>query len=116
MDIPNLRDALVPHPSQAADGTLYFHAGKTNYSLLEIDYARPLDGGFDDAGKLPGQVNRGPQVCTPFIDPALRFLLFEDSSGLRLSFRTPAGSWSPSEPLITASPVPSHGNPYLTPD
>jgi len=116
VDIPNLRDALVSHPSVATDGTLYFHAGAPDYSELQIYSARPDGNRFGDASRLPAEINRGLQQYTPFIDPERRFLLFEDQSGLMVSFRDSEGTWSRAVALGEQAPTQTRGNPYITPD
>ncbi|MFT5291078.1 MAG: hypothetical protein ACI82F_003154, partial [Planctomycetota bacterium] len=116
VDIPNLRHKLASHPSLAADGTLYFHAGNPDYSLLQIYRAKPDGQGFHAAEPLSAAINQGRQQATPLIDPEQRFLLYEDTNGLMLSHRSPQGDWSPAMPLGVRSPLPSRGNPYLTPD
>ena len=116
VDIPNLRNRLVSHASVAADGTLYFHAGEPDYSRLDIYSASPDGHRYADAVKLPSQVNRAAQQCTPFIDPARRFLIYESPNGLAISFRNQRGDWSQAVPLGEASPTPGRGNPHVSPD
>jgi len=116
IDIPNLRHRLVSHASVARDGTLYFHAGSPDYSLLDIYSATPSAAGYEDAVKLDPAVNRDSLQCTPYIDPEQRYLLFESSEGLRCSVRNADGSWGVASALGEASPEKVRGNPYVTPD
>ena len=116
VDIPNLRDRLVSHPSIAADGTLYFHAGALDYSRLTIWRAEESEDGFGDAVELPPTVNRDALQCTPFVTPDGGTLLFERAGEICVSVRNERGDWSEATPLALDSPAPCRGNPHLSPD
>ncbi len=117
VDIPNLRDKLVSHPSLSNDGTMYFHAGNPDYTELSIYSSKQLDGVFQDAVKLPSAINagNGDQV-TPFISPDEAYLLFERASEIHISYRERNGGWSVARPLGVAVNANGKGNPFISPD
>lgn len=116
IDIPNLRKKLVSHPSLTNDGTMYFHSGNTNYSDLNIYYSKQMDGIFQDAVKLPREINFRTQQNTPFISPDESFILFESTPNLYISYYDSNGSWSIAEPLNEKINKNGKGNPYISPD
>jgi len=116
VDIPNLRDKLVSHPSITNDGTIYFHAGSTDYSQLHIYYSKEDNGKFTDAIKLPSEINfRNKQNC-PYIAPDESYLLFESTPNLYLCYYDNAGNWSAAKKLNERINTRGKGNPYITPD
>jgi len=116
VDIPNLRNKLVSHPSLTADGTMYFHSGNTNYSDLNIYYSKQIEGVFQDAVKLPQEINIGSQQDTPFISADESYILFESVPDLYISYKNDNGGWSVAEPLNERINKNGKGNPYISPD
>lgn len=116
VDIPNLRDKLVSHPSITLDGTLYFHAGATDYSDLSIYYSLGTNWEFADAVKLPEEVNFGDQQNTPYISPDESYLLYEAAQDLYISRKDKSGRWLAARPLDERINRHGKGNPYITPD
>lgn len=97
IDIKNLRHQLMMLPTVSADGTLYFHAGPSDYSELNIYQAKLNGNGYDEAHKLPASVNFGQLQNTALIAPDQSYILFEAAGELHISRH-------------------GRGNPYITPD
>ncbi len=116
VDIPDLRDKLVSHPSITKDGAMYFHAGSTDYSGLHIYYAKQENGEFTDAIKLPSQINFKNKQNTPYISPDESYLLFESTPDLYISYRDKNGRWSEAKPLNERINKHGKGNPHITRD
>lgn len=120
VDIPNLRQKLVSHPSIAADGTLYFHSSNLDYSEMGIYVVEPSEeGGYLPAQKLQVEGVGNQQICTPYIDPAERFILFAlvgEQLELVVSRRTASGKWGELQNLPAIINTGGQGNPQITPD
>lgn len=116
IDIPNLRQRLVSHPTISNDGSIYFHSGTTNYADLELFYAQQVDGKFQEAIKLPPEVNIKPSLCTPYIAPDESYIIFEGTTVLYISFKDENGKWKEAKALDDAINKNGRGNPYITPD
>jgi len=116
VDIPNMRDKLVSHPSLTNDGTMYFHAGNIDYSDLNIYYAKQENGKFLSAIKLPREINHKKQHNTPFISADESFLIYEVASILYISFRDESGAWTKAKQLPQVVNKHGKGNPYISPD
>jgi len=117
VDIPNLRDKLVSHPSVTSDGTLYYHSAGLDYRDMCI-YCSDQSGGTFSAGiKLPPSINHPGRIqCTPHVSPDGSYLLFEMVPDICFSTKTGSGVWSPAKPLCAEINVNGRGNPYVTPD
>jgi len=120
VNIPNLGGKLVSHPSIAADGTLYFHSSNLDYSEMGIYVAKPSGaGGYLPAQKLQLEGIGNQQTCTPYIDPAERFILFAligEQLDLAVSKRTASGKWGQLQRLPLSINTHGQGNPHITPD
>lgn len=116
VDIPNMRDRLVSHPSVSNSGTLYFHSGNPDYSELMLYAATSSGDNFNDAVLLPETVNSGASQVTPFVAPDESYLLFERESDLYISNRDDTDSWSLAVPLNEKINSNGKGNPFVTPD
>jgi len=116
VDIPNLHDKLVSHPSITTDGTLYFHAGNTDYSDLFIYCSKMKNEKYSEAIKLPGEINFDTKQNTPYISPDGSYLLFESSPNLYISYSDKMGNWSAAKPLNEKINRHGKGNPFITPD
>ncbi len=117
IDIPNLRNRMVSHPSITHDGSIFFHSGTPNYEELQLFYCRPIANGiFSDAIKLPPVINFDSQMVTPWISPDESYLIFQAASKLYLSFKSKNGVWE--KPQILNEVINKHaeGNPYVTPN
>lgn len=116
VDIPNLRQKLVSHPSITNDGTIFFHSGNVDYGNLELFFSKRTDGKFQNAIKLPPEINFEANLCTPHISPDKSYILFEGSSILYISFKNEYGKWQEALPLNKNVNREGRGNPYITPD
>jgi len=116
VDIPNLRDKLISHPSLTREGGLYFHAGNHDYSALKIYRCFPHENGFGLAEKLPGRINFGTQHCTPFIAKDGSYLIFESKGTLYISNRNDKGEWEEATALNEKINKNNRGNPFVTSD
>ncbi len=115
IDVPNMRDKLVSHPSITSDGTLYFHAGATDYSVLEIYSSKQIEGKFQKAVKLPKEINMGNLQVTPYISPDESFIIFYLPTDLYISYNKNK-QWLKAKPLNKDINNHNEGNPFITPD
>ena len=119
VDIPNLRDKLVSHPSLANSGTMYFHASNLDYTEMDIYYSKWVNGKFEDAIKTPIEGYTKVGKCTPFISPNEDYLLFasiENHLNLMVSYHDGKGGWEKTKMLNKQINNLGQGNPYVTPD
>ena len=119
VDIPNLRDKLVSHPSVAKSGTVYFHVSNLDYSSMDIYYSKQLNGHFGDAEKL--KIANDPETlkATPCISPDEYYLVFASVGNqldLMICFNDGNGGWTNLKKLDPAINSQGQGNPYVSPD
>ncbi|MTI39652.1 TolB family protein [Fulvivirga lutimaris] len=119
VDIPNVRDKLVSHPSITNAGTLYFHASNLDYSEMDIYYSKQLNGRFENAEKLRILTSTEMRKCTPYVSPKEDYLLFASINNqldLMISFSDGNGGWKDTRKLNDEINNNGQGNPYITPD
>ncbi|MEM6685731.1 MAG: hypothetical protein AAF617_08095 [Bacteroidota bacterium] len=119
VDIPNLRDKLLSHPTLTHSGTLYFHASNLDYSEMDIYYAKSNKGTFENAQKASIAMEKDFDKCTPYISPKEEYLVFasiEDQLDLYISFSDGSGNWVNTKKLDKSINTFGQGNPYVTPD
>lgn len=119
VDIPNLHDKLVSHPSIANDGTLYFHSSNLDYSDMSIYYASQKDGKFQNANKINLTPENTTGYCTPYISPDNKYLIYAtigDPLKLNISYKNDDDEWSKAKELPEIINQNGQGNPYLTPN
>ncbi|MDY8138542.1 hypothetical protein [Aquimarina sp. 2201CG5-10] len=119
IDIPNLRDKLMSHPTLTNDGILYFHSSNIDYSNMEIWYATLENDQYLPAKKLQLNINQAKGYCTPYISADGEHLIFaviKEHLELNISHKTGVNEWS--TPIIIPEYINHNGqgNPYLTPD
>ncbi|KZS41375.1 hypothetical protein AWE51_21980 [Aquimarina aggregata] len=118
IDIPNLRNKLVSHPSVTDKGTLYFHSSNIDYSDMTIYFSNQKNGKFEDAKKVHLIPQHSNGYCTPYIAPDGTFLLYAsigEPLTLNISYKK-NDRWSTPEQLPSAINQNNQGNPYITPD
>lgn len=119
VDIPNLRDKLVSHPSAAKSGTIYFHVSNLDYSKMDIYYSKPVNGGYENAEKLKIITDSKTDKATPYISPDEDYLLFGSIGSqidLMICFNNGNGEWTNVKKLNTEINRSGQGNPHVTPD
>lgn len=119
IDLSNLRDRLVSHPTLSPEGTLYFHSSELDYSSMEIYYSILENGKFQDAQKLNLTTGNTGGHCTPYVDPKGEYLLFAsigESIDLYVCYRNGELGWSLPQKLPEAINIRGQGNPYVTSD
>ncbi|NMM47696.1 TolB family protein [Marinigracilibium pacificum] len=119
VDIPNLRDKLVSHPTVANSGTLYFHSSNLDYSEMDIYRSTEIDGKYSYAIKVPITMNDKVGKCTPFISPKEDFIIFAtigNQLDLMISFNAGNGKFMNTRKLKSVINEFGQGNPYVTPD
>jgi len=116
VEIPNLKNKLVSHPSLTGDGVLYLHAGNSDYSDLNIYRCLPDGDEFLDAKKLSGSINFGTQHCTPFVSRDESYLIFECSGELYISSRDTLEDWNRAVRLNSKVNRDNRGNPFVSAD
>lgn len=119
VDIPNLRNKLVSHPTITNSGTLYFHSSNLDYSDMYIYRSQKINGKFKDAKKVSIPTNSGIDNGTPFISPKEDYLIYAtigNQLDLMISFNDGKGNWSNPKELHENINVNGQGNPYVTPD
>ncbi|MEM7575590.1 MAG: hypothetical protein AAF433_21990 [Bacteroidota bacterium] len=118
VDIPNMRDRLLSHPSCAPNGSLYFHASQLDYSGMDIYVSSFVEGQYKPAKKIEFLSNAYSGYCTPYIAHSGKYLFFAgigESLDLLVSYRSSSG-WSKPEKLPAVINQNGQGNPYLSPD
>jgi len=118
IDIPNLRNKLVSHPSVTDKGTLYFHSSNIDYSDMTLYFSNQKNGKFGDAKKVHLIPQHSNGYCTPYIAPDGTFLLYAsigEPLTLNISYKK-NDRWSTPEQLPSAINQNNQGNPYITPD
>ncbi|MDW3194265.1 MAG: hypothetical protein R8G66_17960 [Cytophagales bacterium] len=119
IDIPNLRDKLISHPTISNQGTLYFHASNLDYSEMDLYQCKLVDGNFGTAQKVVLDIEAPYGKCTPYIAADESFLLFAtvgDQLDLQISYNDGQGNWSIPKKLNEEINHSGQGNPYVTPD
>jgi hypothetical protein len=119
IDIPNLRNKLVSHPTITNTGMLYFHVSNLDYSEMDIYHATFTDGNYSNAEKTSISGSSTAGNCTPFVSPKEDFLIFAaigNQLELMISFSDGNGRWKNTKKLNTNINTNGQGNPYITPD
>ena len=119
VDIPNLRDKLVSHPTITNSGTLYFHSSKLDYSGMHIYKSIQTNNTFTTAQKVTIPTDADKGLCTPFVSPNEEYLIFAaigKQLDLLISFKDGNGNWTKAKKLNDKINHAGQGNPYVTPD
>jgi len=119
VDIPNLQDKLLSHPSIGNSGRLYFHASNLDYSEMNLYYADRRDGKYQAAVKVEIPDMGDFDLCTPYISPDEDYLIFARISNqldLMITHKTPAGHWAEAQSFSKQINTKGQGNPYISPD
>ena len=119
IDVPNLRDKLMSHPSVTNSGTIYFHSSNLDYSEMDLYYSKFVNGRFENAKKVIIESNENKRKCTPYVSPKEDYLLFssiDDQLDLMISFKDGNGGWKNTRKLNDKINNKGQGNPYITPD
>ena len=119
VDIPNLRNKLVSHPTITNSGTLYFHSSNLDYSEMDIYHSKKVNGEFIDAERTLIPVNLDTGKCTPYVSPEEDYLIFasiEKELNLMISFNDGKGNWINTKKLSDKINTNGQGNPFVTPD
>ncbi len=117
IDIPNLRDKLISHPTITEGGRLYFHASNLDYSDMNIYYSDQVQGEFQDAKPLFSNVNDKTNKCTPFISPDEKYIIYakiEEHLKLMICYKNDEGDWGVPTELNEAINMNGQGNPFVT--
>ncbi|MEM0931371.1 MAG: hypothetical protein AAGJ12_02820 [Bacteroidota bacterium] len=117
IDIPNLRNKLVSHPTIANSGTLYFHSSDLDYSEMDIYLSKNINGKFKPAERIP--INSKSGKCTPYISPKEDYLIFASIGNeldLMISYNNGNGKWINTKKLNNRINNKGQGNPYVTLD
>ena len=119
VDIPNLRDKLVSHPTITNSGTLYFHTSNLDYSKMDIYHSKQVNGKFEDAVKTSIPMNSKTGKCTPYVSPKEDYLIFASIGkelDLMISYNDGKGGWVNTRKLNDEINNNGQGNPYVTPN
>ena len=119
IDILNLRNKLVSHPTITADGRMYFHASSPDYSEMDLYCSTLVNGAFQNAEKVKIAMDAPTGKCTPFVDPEGRFLLFAaigSQLDLYITFPDGQGAWTKTRRLRNEINTNGQGNPFVTAD
>lgn len=118
VDIPNLRDKLISHPSVSSIGTLFFHSSELDFSDMAVFRSEFRNGKYEDAVPVFSDSTFQPS-CTPYIAPDERYLILakvNQDLDLMISFKDEAGGWSIPEVLSESINLRGQGNPSITSD
>ncbi len=119
VDVPNLRDKLVSHPTITNSGTLYFHSSNLDYSEMEIYRSKKVNDEFQNAEKLSFPTISNLSKCTPIIAPSEDYLVFATVGSqldLMISYKDENNLWKQPQKLNSQINTFGQGNPYITPD
>lgn len=120
IDIPNLKDKLVSHPSITNDGTLYFHSSNPDYSEMYLYHAKLEENGqLQDAQKINFPNKDTLNKCTPFIAPNGKYLIYAtvgNQLNLWISFQQEGNQWSTPQEFNELINKNGQGNPFVTTD
>ncbi|WP_157972950.1 TolB-like translocation protein [Aureibaculum luteum] len=119
IDIQNLRDKLVSHPTITASGVLYFHTSNLDYSEMDIYQSKNVNGRFENAEKTLISMRSKLEKCTPYVSPKGDYLIFASIGNeldLMISYNDGKGGWMNTKKLNTKINNKGQGNPYVTPD
>ncbi|MDW7693385.1 hypothetical protein R9C00_01400 [Flammeovirgaceae bacterium SG7u.111] len=119
VDIPNLRDKLVSHPTITNSGTLYFHTSNLDYSEMDIYHSKKVNGKFENAEKTTISMNSKSGKCTPHVSPKGDYLIFASIGNeldLMISYNDGKGGWINTKKLNDKINNMGQGNPYITPN
>ena len=119
VDIPNLRNKLVSHPTVTNSGTIYFHSSNLDYSDMHIYQSNSISGLYTDAIKVPIPSNAKNGTCTPHVAPNEDYLIYasiNEALDLMIAFKDESGNWKPPRKLNGLINHLGQGNPYVTPD
>ena len=119
VEVANLRDKLLSHPTLMPDGTMYFHASEPDYSNMHIYSSAFENGAYSEATKMTFEGLNALGSCTPYVSADGRYLIFAaigESLDLYYCEKNGDGVWSKPMPFPKSINENSQGNPYLTPD
>ncbi len=119
VDIPNLRNKLVSHPTITNSGTLYFHSSNLDYSEMNIYHSKQVNSTFEDAKKTSISINSKTGKCTPYVSPKEDYLIFAtigNQLDLMITFSDGNGKWINTKKLNNKINSIGQGNPYVTTD
>lgn len=119
VDIPNLRNKLVSHPTASNEGTLYFHSSNLDYSEMDLYQSQFNDGKYEPAELVAINVVSSMGKCTPHIAADESYLLFAgigNELDLYVSFNEGENKWTHGKKLNDHINHMGQGNPYVTPD
>jgi Tol biopolymer transport system component len=119
VDIANLRNKLVSHPTVSDSGTLYFHSSNLDYSEMDIYQSKHVNGKFENAEKTSIAMNSKLGKCTPFVSPNGDYLIFAligKELDLMITYNDGKGGWMNTKKLNAKINSNGQGNPYVTPD
>ena len=119
VDIPNLREKLVSHPTITNFRTLYFHSSNLDYSKMDIYHSKKINGKFENAEKTKISMNSKAGKCTPYISPKEDYLIFASIGNeldLMVSYSDGKGGWIKTKKLNNKINDKGQGNPYVTPN
>lgn len=119
VDIPNLRDKLVSHPTITNSETLYFHTSNLDYSEMDIYQSKKVNGKFENAEKTTILTNSKLGKCTPYVSPNEDYIIFASIGNeldLMISYNDGKGGWLKTKKLNDTINNKGQGNPYVTPN
>lgn len=118
VNIPNLTNKLVSHPSVSNSGTMYFHASNLDYSDMDIYFSKQVDSKYEPAQKASIKTNIAIGKCTPYVSPTEEYLIFASIGSeldLMISYKDGQDSWSEPKELNKKINTLGQGNPFVTP-
>ncbi len=119
VDIPNMSNKLVSHPTVSQSGSLYFHSSNPDYSEMDLYQSQLINGKYSPAKKVLIEWDQSLGKCTPHVSPDESYLLFAaigDQLDLYVSFNDGKGNWTQTKKLSKTINQSGQGNPYVTPD
>lgn len=119
VDIPNMRDKIVSHPTITNSGTLYFHSSNLDYSEMDIYYSKKVNNKYKNAERARILLDSNVKKCTPYVSPQGDYLIFAsigDELDLMISYSDGKDKWINTKKLSDKINTKGQGNPYVTPN
>ncbi|HAA16372.1 MAG TPA: hypothetical protein DCE41_33575 [Cytophagales bacterium] len=119
IDIPNLRDKLVSHPTVAQSGALYFHSSNLDYTDMHLYQSLPEKDAYGPAERVDLGLDATVGTLSPYVAPNEEYLLFAtigEQLDLMVVFSDGRGGWTHPKRLNDRINQRGQGNPYVTPD
>jgi hypothetical protein len=119
VEILNLKNKHVSHPTVTSSSEIYFHSSNPDYSQMNLYYSQKIDTAFTEAKKVIFLNDTIPLKCTPFVSANASYMIFDsigESLDLYISYRRPNLTWGEAKKLNKQININGQGNPFVSSD